>query len=75
MTRSDGVLVFRVISPIFQMLALRGTQIQNKIVAAAARIGFTGGPKPVITRKAHCSRICSGRRDCSGFDDQRLKIG
>ena len=39
------------------------TKIQNKIVAAAARIGFTCWFKPVINRKAHCPRICPGRRE------------
>src|SRR5260370_11723516 len=39
------------------------TKIQNKIVAAAARIGFTCGFKPVINRKSHRSRICPGRRE------------
>jgi hypothetical protein len=39
------------------------TKIQNKIVAAAARIGFTSGFKPVLNRKAYCSRICPGRRE------------
>jgi hypothetical protein len=39
------------------------TKIQNKIVAAAARIGITCGFKPVISRKAHCSSICPSRRE------------
>ena len=44
---------------LFSLLGV--TEIQNKIVAAAARIGFTCGFKPVISREAHCSRICPGR--------------
>src|SRR6476646_299134 len=39
------------------------TKIQNKVVAAAARIRFTCESKPVISRKAHCSLICPGRRE------------
>src|SRR5262245_6858006 len=46
-----------------QMLLLGVTKIQNKIVAPAARIRFTGGFEPVISRKAHCSCICSARRE------------
>ena len=38
-------------------------KIQNKVVAVAARIRFTGGLKPVISRKVPRSCICSGRRE------------
>ena len=53
----------RVMSPTLQLLLRSVTKIQNKIVAAAARIGVTGPLKPVISRKAHCPRICPSRRE------------
>ena len=52
-----------VMSPTLQMLLAGVTKIQNKIVAAAARIRFTCEFKFVISRKANCSRICPGRRE------------
>src|SRR4029077_9157270 len=45
---------------LFSRLGIKA--IQNNTVAAAARIGFTCGFKSVISRKAHCSRICPGCR-------------
>ena len=53
----------RVMSPTIQIRVPDFAKVQNKIVAAAAWIGFTGRFKPVIRRKAHCSRIRSGSRE------------
>ena len=50
-------------SPTSQMLLSRVAKKQNQIVAAAARIGFTGRFKSVLRRKAHYPRICAGRRE------------